>query len=151
MAGKLGVFPECYIQPSPPSPPPLVISVSHPTPLPSPEKADGPQLSPTPSLKATDSPSLDSKDLHSSAPTSRPSLGSTHSPFSTAHPLVKIAYSPLERLALTIEDIVASSDGTLTPDEDQTSWPKLERYLIKGNILIDPLAVLAAAARKSGS
>ena len=57
-------------------------------------------------LRFNNLPSLGIRNSHSSGPMSRPPLGATHPPFSTAHPLIKIAYSPLERLALTIEDIV---------------------------------------------
>lgn len=102
--------------------------------------------------KVTDSPGHNPENPQLSVPTSRPPLEGTHPPFSTAPPLVQIAYSPLERLALSIDDLVTSTDGTLTPDANEvlTSWPKLERCLSQANIPIDPLAVLAAAARDSG-
>ncbi|KAF8258586.1 hypothetical protein EI94DRAFT_1754257 [Lactarius quietus] len=101
--------------------------------------------------QVADLPGIDLEKPEASVPTNRRSFESTRSRFSTASPLVQIAYSPLERLALSIEDIVASTDGTLTPDtQTLTSWPKLERCLNQANIQIDPLAVLAAAARDSG-
>ncbi len=64
---------------------------------------------------------------------------------------MQITYSPLERLALSIEDLLTSNGGTLTSDTNEilTSWPKLEPCLIQADIPTDPLAVLAAAARDS--
>lgn len=72
--------------------------------------------------------------------------------FSTAPPLVQISYSPLERLALSIEDFITSTGGTLAPDANETltSWPKLECCLIQADIPTDPLDVLTVKARDSG-
>ena len=72
--------------------------------------------------------------------------------FSAAPPLVQIFYSPLERLALSIEDFITSTGGTLAPDANETltSWLKLECCLIQADIPTDPLDVLTVKARDSG-
>ncbi|KAF8261442.1 hypothetical protein EI94DRAFT_1746041 [Lactarius quietus] len=69
----------------------------------------------------------------------RASLADSGSAFSTAPPLEEITYSPLERLALSIEGLIASTGGTLTPDANEmlTSWPKLKRCLIQADIHTD--------------
>ncbi|KAI9457012.1 hypothetical protein BJY52DRAFT_1274506 [Lactarius psammicola] len=107
-----------------------------------------------PSEVTDHSPGFDLENCHTSASikTSRRPFECTRPQLSTASPLVQIAYSPLKRLAFSIEDIITSTSGTLTPDANETlaSWPKLERCLIKADIPTDPLAVLAAAARDSG-
>ncbi|KAI9458342.1 hypothetical protein BJY52DRAFT_426005 [Lactarius psammicola] len=90
--------------------------------------------------KVTDSPSLDLENPHASALTSRRSFESTHSGVSIAPPLAALAHSPLERLALSIEDLISATGGTLTPDANEilTSWPNLERHLIQADIPEDP-------------
>src|SRR6266702_3361596 len=103
--------------------------------------------------EVTDSPGLqvNLENCHTSVPTSRRSFEGTRPRFSTAPPLVQIVYSPLERLALSIDDLISSNGGTnlkLTPDANEilTSWPKLEPCLIQADIPTDPVAFLADAA-----
>ncbi|KAI9457013.1 hypothetical protein BJY52DRAFT_1212747 [Lactarius psammicola] len=104
------------------------------------------------SPEVTDSRGFDLENCLTSVPTSRRSLEGTCLRPPTVPPLVQIAYHPLERFALSIEDLITSTSGTLTPDANETlaSWPTLERCLIKADIPTDPLAVLAATARDSG-
>jgi len=99
--------------------------------------------------EVADTPDLDLENPPASVPTSRRSFEGTPPRFSTSPPLVQITYSPLERLALSIEDLITSTGGTLTQDADEM-LSSLERCLTQADIPSDSLAVLAAAARDPG-